>query len=123
LVLMLLPGNISFVPGDIGLVIGSICVVGVGSGLVFPSLNTLISRRTDDKNQGVILGTMASYGNFGRILGTPIAGYTYEISLVVPYLLSAVVMASTSIGIFILAIMGQKKDQAPIAVETLVRKP
>jgi MFS family permease len=122
LILMLLPGNISFIPADLGLVVGCICVVGVGSGLVFPSLNTLISRRTDDKNQGVVLGTMASYGNFGRILGTPIAGYTYEIFIAVPYILSALIMAATSIGIFILGIMTQKKEQPPVAVEALVRK-
>jgi MFS family permease len=120
LILMLLPGNIAFIPRDVGLVIGCICVVGVGSGLVFPSLNTLISRRTDEKNQGVVLGTMASYGNFGRIFGSPIAGYTYDIYIAIPYLFSAIVMAATSVGIFVLAIASQKKDQVPVAAEQLI---
>jgi MFS family permease len=122
LILMLLPGNISFIPRDVGLVIGSICIVGFGSGLVFPSLNTLISRRTDEKNQGVVLGTMASYGNFGRIFGSPIAGYTYDIYIAIPYLFSAAVMAVTSVGIFMLAIASQKKDQIKIVAEPLIRK-
>ena len=122
LILMLLPGNISFIPGDIGLVVGCICVVGVGSGLVFPGLNTIISRRTDEKNQGVIMGIMSSYGNFGRILGPPIAGYTYVINIAIPYLLSAAIMAATSLGIFTLMFRSQKKDQAPVAVEAMIRK-
>lgn len=122
LILMLLPGNISFIPGDIGLVIGCICVVGIGSGLVFPSLNTLISRRTDENNQGVVLGTMASYGNFGRILGSPIAGFTYGVNIAVPYVLSAAIMVATSLGVFAFMRRSQKKDKIAIAVEVPVRK-
>jgi MFS family permease len=122
LLLMLLPGNISFIPGDIGLVVGCICVVGVGSGLVFPGLNTIISRRTDEKNQGIMMGIMSSYGNFGRILGPPIAGYTYVITIAIPYLLSAAIMAATAIGVFALTIRSQKKDQVPVAAEACIRK-
>jgi MFS family permease len=122
LILMLLPGNVSFIPGDIGLVVGCICVVGVGSGLVFPGLNTIISRRTDEQNQGVVMGTMSSYGNFGRILGTPIAGYTYVINIAIPYLLSAAILAANSLGIVLMMLRSQKKDQAPVAVEAMIRK-
>ena len=109
LILMLLPGNISFIPGDIGLVVGCICVVGIGSGLVFPGLNTIISRRTDEKNQGIMMGIMTSYGNFGRILGPPIAGYTYVINIAIPYLLSAAILAATSFGVIALMFRSQKK--------------
>ena len=122
LILMLLPGNISFIPGDIGLVVGCICVVGIGSGLVFPGLNTIISRRTDEKNQGIMMGIMTSYGNFGRILGPPIAGYTYVINIAIPYLLSAAILAATSFGVFALMFRSQKKDQVPVAAEALIRK-
>jgi MFS family permease len=122
LILMLLPGNISFIPGDIGLVVGCICVVGVGSGLVFPGLNTIISRRTSEKNQGVMMGIMSSYGNFGRILGPPIAGYTYVINIAVPYILSAAILIATSVGIFSAMLGSQKKDQVPVAAETIIRK-
>jgi MFS family permease len=122
LILMLLPGNISFIPGDIGLVVGCICVVGVGSGLVFPGLNTIISRRTSEKNQGVMMGIMSSYGNFGRILGPPIAGYTYVINIAVPYILSAAILIATSVGIFSAMLGSQKKDQVPVAAEAIIRK-
>jgi MFS family permease len=112
LILMMLPGNISFIPGDLGLVIGCICVVGVGSGLVFPGLNTIISRRTDEKNQGIMMGIMTSYGNFGRILGPPIAGYTYVINIAIPYILSAVILAVTSFGVIGL-MFRSKKESGP----------
>jgi MFS transporter, DHA1 family, multidrug resistance protein len=122
LILMLIPGNVSFIPADIGLVVGCICVVGIGSGLVFPDLNTIISRRTDEKNQGVIMGIMTSYGNFGRILGPPIAGYTYVINIAIPYMLSAAILAATSMGIFGLMFRSQKKDQVPAAAKSAIPK-
>ena len=96
---------------DLGLLIASIGVVSIGSGLVFPGLNTIISRRTDERNQGIIMGIMTSYGNFGRIIGPPVAGYTYVINIAVPYLFSAVILGATSVGMFLLALYSKKKTR------------
>ncbi|HUL62590.1 MAG TPA: MFS transporter [Methanocella sp.] len=121
LLLMVLPGKLSFVPPDLGFVVGFICIVSVGSGLVFPSLNTIISRKTDEKDQGIVMGIMTSFGNFGRILGPPIAGFTYDVYLAIPYLLSAAIMIATAAGVFVLAMGHQKKDQVTVALEQIIR--
>ncbi|OPY26228.1 MAG: drug efflux system protein MdtG [Methanocella sp. PtaU1.Bin125] len=107
---------------DLGLLIASIGVVSVGSGLVFPGLNTIISKKTDERNQGIIMGIMTSYGNFGRIIGPPLAGYTYVVNIVMPYAISAAILAITSIGIFILGLYSQKKDQTKVAPEQVITK-
>ncbi len=112
----------TFVGHDLGLLIASIGVVSIGSGLVFPGLNTIISRRTDERNQGIIMGIMSSYGNFGRIIGPPVAGYTYVINIAVPYMISAVILGATSVGIFILAMHSQKKDQVKVAPEAVINR-
>jgi Na+/melibiose symporter-like transporter len=112
----------TFVGHDIGLLIASIGVVSIGSGLVFPGLNTIISRRTDERNQGIIMGIMSSYGNFGRIIVPPVAGYTYVINIAVPYMISAVILGATSVGIFILAMHSQKKDQVKVAPEAVINR-
>lgn len=83
---------------DLGLAIGYICIVSVGSGLVFPCLNTVISKRTDHQNQGVAMGIMSSYGSFGRVLGPIVGGYVYVINIALPNILSAVFMVICSIG-------------------------
>lgn len=107
---------------DLGVLATCICVISVGSGLIFPSLNTIISRRTDEKNQGVVMGIMTSYGNFGRILGPPIAGYTYVVNIAMPYFLSAVIMALTSVYIFLLTWGSQKKDNKEQTPEIVLQK-
>jgi DHA1 family multidrug resistance protein-like MFS transporter len=112
----------SLVGHDLGLLITSIGVVSVGSGLVFPGLNTIISRKTDERDQGIIMGIMTSYGNFGRIIGPPVAGYTYVVNIAVPYMVSAAILAATSVGIFALGLYSQKKDQLKVAPEAVIKK-
>ena len=106
---------------DLGLLIASIGVVSIGSGLVFPALNTIISRKTDERDQGVIMGIMSSFGNFGRIIGPPMAGFTYGVNIVLPYMISAAILGATSIGMFLLGLYSQKKDQVKVAPEPIIK--
>jgi MFS family permease len=106
---------------DLGSLILYICVISVGSGLIFPCLNTVVSERTDENNQGVVMGIMGSYGNFGRILGPPIAGYTYGLNLNLPYFISAAIMAFSSIAIILLIRIDQKKDERKLEGELTVK--
>jgi DHA1 family multidrug resistance protein-like MFS transporter len=85
--------------GDLISLIAYICVTSIGSGLVFPCLNTVVSRRTDENHQGIMLGIMGSYGSFGRIIGPPVAGYTYGMMMILPYYISAIVMFLCSTAI------------------------
>lgn len=93
---------------ELGAAIGYICVISVGSGLVFPCLNTVISKRTDYKNQGVAMGIMSSYGSFGRVLGPPVAGYSYVINIALPYGISAIFMLLSAIGLLVVHLREKK---------------
>jgi len=106
---------------DLLALIGFICLTSVGSGLVFPCLNTVVSRRTDEQNQGVAMGIMSSYGNFGRIIGPPLAGYAYGINMNAPYVISAAIMILSALGIGGLLWRDQKKGAEKLAPEPLVK--
>lgn len=59
--------------GSLGMLMGALTVVVSGFAFVTPSLNSLISRRSDPARQGSILGLNQSISALARILG-PLAG-------------------------------------------------
>ncbi|HMK47135.1 MAG TPA: MFS transporter [Methanocella sp.] len=67
--------------------------IAVGTGLVVPCLNSLVSKRTGEEQQGAVLGVLGSYNSIGRIAGPPMGGLSYDISTVLPY----VIMGSLSV--------------------------
>jgi MFS family permease len=79
--------------GSVGLLslVGFVCLIGIGSGLVNPSLNTLVSRKTDPENQGAMLGVLGSFNSFGRAIGPPAGGLLYMLNMALPYVASAII--------------------------------
>ncbi|HMK45803.1 MAG TPA: MFS transporter [Methanocella sp.] len=109
---------------DLGAAIGYICIVSVGSGLVFPCLNTVISHLTDDRHQGVILGIMGSYGSLGRVLGPPIAGYLFVANIALPYLISSAVMMLCAIWILAMFYYDRKNHKVEgLKPDNIVKVP
>ena len=82
----------------------SLAVVVVGFSFVTPSLNSLISRRSDPARQGAILGVSQGVSALARIAG-PMAGATlYHIHLTWPFWLAAALVA---IGLVLLRVAAQ----------------
>jgi MFS family permease len=79
--------------GSLALLLVSLAIVVVGFALMMPSLNSLISRRSDPAKQGRILGVAQSVNSLARILG-PLLGIPllYRHSLL-PYAVAAALMA------------------------------
>ena len=67
----------------------SASVLAVGSGLMMPSINTAVSRRTDEDSQGMVMGMLGSFNSVGRTLGPVIGGLAYSMSMALPYAASA----------------------------------
>ncbi len=82
---------------DLSTLILFIALIGVGSGLVNPSLNTLVSRRTDPANQGSMLGVLGSFNSFGRAIGPPAGGLLYMVNIALPYVASAGIATAAAI--------------------------
>jgi len=63
------------------------CMLSLGTGLVIPCLNSLVSKRTDEEHQGVAMGVLGSYHSLGRIVGPPAGGLLYDVNMNLPYIM------------------------------------
>jgi MFS family permease len=84
-------------------------MMAVGTGLTTPCLNSLVSKATDEEHQGAAMGVLGSYGSMGRIIGPPMGGLAYDLSINLPYLISGMVSAIGAVAILIGAKKVQKK--------------
>ncbi len=55
----------------------AVAILASGTGLVTPSLRSLVSRRLSDEGQGAALGSLQALQSLGSFLGPPLAGLAY----------------------------------------------
>ena len=66
-------------------------VIGLGSGLINPSISSYISRQASAHAQGATLGFMQSLNALARVAGPVVGGAAYEfVGMTAPYALGAV---------------------------------
>lgn len=66
------------------------CMMATGSGLVHPSLSSLLSQAVDADERGGSLGIGQSLASLGRVLGPSFAGALFELNPGVPFLIAGV---------------------------------
>ena len=80
--------------------------VAMGSGLVNPSLSSLVSKSAKPEQRGQIMGIYQSAGSLARIMGPPLAGFLFDrLGSASPIFLSSIVMC----GALIIASVGKRK--------------
>ena len=96
-------------PGVIFVAVG---ILALGTGLVTPSLRSLVSRRLDHEGQGAALGSLQALQSLGSFLGPPLAGLSYDLSGPT----SPFVVAATLLVIVIALVAGRplSTEQEPI---------
>lgn len=102
--------------GSTPLLLVSLAVVVSGFAFMTPSLNSLISRRTDPTKQGGILGIGQSVNSLARILGPVVGIYLLGQQTTAPYWLAGVLMALGGVLVLIAAKAGKDypgDDAAP----------
>jgi len=66
----------------------------LGTGITFPSLASLVSRATDPRSQGSVLGGSQLIGGLGRVAGPLWAGLLFQtVSLASPFTTAGVLVA------------------------------
>jgi MFS transporter, DHA1 family, tetracycline resistance protein len=82
---------------SVPLLFGAVTLMVFGFAMMMPSLNSLISRRSDPTSQGSVLGLGQSVSALARILGPlvglPLLVQTVFLPVVLPYLVGACLMA------------------------------
>jgi DHA1 family tetracycline resistance protein-like MFS transporter len=75
-------------------VFSAVAILASGTGLVTPSLRSLVSRRLDGEGQGAALGSLQALQSLGSFLGPPLAGLSYDlIGTSSPFLGAALLLA------------------------------
>ncbi|NPV91639.1 MAG: MFS transporter [Firmicutes bacterium] len=99
--LLLLTVGLSLIifSADLISLIISTSIIAVAVGLIIPSINTAVSKRTSEEKQGVIMGLLGSFNSVGRVLGPVIGGYAYAISMLSPYIGAALVALLSAIAL------------------------
>lgn len=77
----------------------SACLMAVGMGLMMPSINSAVSRRTDKDNQGAVMGVLGTFNSAGRVIGPIAGGIAFSIALILPYALSALIALISAAGL------------------------
>lgn len=98
-----------------------ICLIGIGSGLVFPSLNTLVSMKTDPESQGAMLGALGSFSSFGRAIGPPVGSFLYMINTALPYVASAIVSVLSAMILYVKGRSDRQADKINITIEPPIK--
>ena len=64
-------------------------IFGIGNGVIRPSISALLTK-SSTTGHGSITGLLSSFDSLGRILGPPLGGWLFSITLDLPYLFGIV---------------------------------
>ncbi|WP_332697747.1 MFS transporter [Halalkalibacter lacteus] len=67
-------------------------VFGIGNGLIRPSVSSLVTK-TSTTGHGSTTGLLSSFDSLGRIIGPPLGGWLFSISIGLPYLSGIILSA------------------------------
>ena len=103
--------SLFFVRSVVAFVIASI-FLGLSNSTVQPLIQTILSKETDEKSQGSILGLSASYMSIGQILGPVIGGVVATLAIPYPFLAAGVFSILSFFFSFSVLKKGVKKESA-----------
>ncbi len=67
-------------------------VFGLGNGVIRPSVSSLLTK-TSNSGHGSSTGLLSSFDSLGRIIGPPLGGWLFSMSVGLPYISGAIISA------------------------------
>jgi MFS transporter, DHA1 family, multidrug resistance protein len=64
-------------------------IFGLGNGVIRPAISSLLTKNSTT-GHGSVTGLLSSFDSFGRIVGPPLGGWLFSISLNLPYISGAI---------------------------------
>ncbi|WP_353961057.1 MFS transporter [Neobacillus sp. CF12] len=65
-------------------------IFGIGNGVIRPSVSSLLTKTTD-AGHGSATGLLSSFDSLGRIVGPPLGGWLFSLSIGLPYISGAII--------------------------------
>jgi predicted MFS family arabinose efflux permease len=90
LVMLPLVGESYFIPFEL---IG-LALIALANGCLTPSITSMISKYSDPKEVGQILGVNQSFGSLARAAGMGVSGFLYGMNFHIPFFVGALLMLS-----------------------------
>lgn len=84
-------------------------IFGIGNGLIRPSVSSLLTK-TSDSGHGSATGMLSSFDSLGRIIGPPLGGWLFSITIGLPYL-SGILLSLVALLLFQVYKMKMKQMQ------------
>ncbi|MEM6899193.1 MAG: MFS transporter [Pseudomonadota bacterium] len=102
--------TLPFVPVQMFLWVGlpALVIYAFGHAFVYPTLTALVAAETDEARQGTVLGQLQAAGSLALVIGPLAAGYLYDASASVPFMLTGVVLL-----VAILIAAGHPRNRIP----------
>jgi MFS family permease len=85
-------------------------VFGVGNGFIRPSVSSLLTK-TSPAGHGSTTGLLSSFDSLGRIIGPPMGGWLFSISIGLPYL-SGIILSAAAFLLYRVYSQQQKRSAA-----------
>ncbi|MRH44357.1 MFS transporter [Aquibacillus halophilus] len=82
-------------------------VFGIGNGLIRPSVSSLLTK-TSKTGHGSTTGVLSSFDSLGRIIGPPLGGWLFTISIGLPYI-SGIILSVAAFILYRLYIAANSK--------------
>lgn len=73
-------------------------IFGIGNGFIRPSVSSLLTKRSN-VGHGSTTGLLSSFDSLGRIIGPPLGGWLFAISIGLPYI-SGIILSIIAYGLF-----------------------
>jgi MFS family permease len=93
---------------SLAVLIVATCLMGMGQGLVNPTLSAYISKIAPSSHRGGILGLAHSLNALARVAGPPIAGFAYDLYRAPGALLSMALLVAIGIALSMRLVVGSR---------------
>lgn len=88
-------------------------IFGIGNGFIRPSVSSLLTK-TSTSGHGSTTGLLSSFDSLGRIVGPPLGGLLFELSIGLPYI-SGVILSLIALVLYQLFQAKQRKMKVTIS--------
>lgn len=84
-------------------------IFGIGNGVIRPSVSALITK-TATVGYGRATGTLSSFDSLGRIIGPPVGGWLFSVTIGLPYI-TGILLSGAALVLYVVYTSKQKKEK------------